>query len=405
MENKFDPAESLKENQSSDTHTQDSNDQGDISISDGDIFKSIYKAQRDENKKVIKADGSGDVKTDAQKDSVSQPEKKKDVDENKGNNEKTKKLSDDQLKIIFIFIIILTVAIFLASVLFLFLGKYINDDSQQPVTDNSVQEDLNKSIVLSSPFNYTQTYNCEFPEGIQEKYKDLYAQNSDFVGWLNVPGTSIDTPVYQTSNNTYYLKHDNYDAYNKYGVPFLDSSCGVKTLSRNSTIYGHNFDNKLIFDEIHNYQDLEYYKKYPVIEYNTLYNDYKWKVIAAFHTNGSSEGDNGYLFYYIASNMSDDHFMEFYDELMQRSYIHTGVDVEPQDKILTLSTCTYFFDRNGSLENARFVLVARLVREGESEDVDTSKATANENVRYPQLYYDVFGGTNPYKNASKWYAE
>ena len=98
-------------------------------------------------------------------------------------------------------------------------------------------------------------------------------------------------------------------------------------------------------------------------------------------------------------------FVKYYEELQQRSYIHTGVDVQPSDKIITLSTCTYFFDRNGSLENARFVVVARLVREGESETVDTSLATLNDNVRYPQLYYDVFGGTNPWRNASKWVPE
>ena len=103
--------------------------------------------------------------------------------------------------------------------------------------------------------------------------------------------------------------------------------------------------------------------------------------------------------------MNDDNFMSFIDEVDQRSYIHTAVDIQPTDKILTLSTCTYFFDRNGSLQNARCVLIARMVREGESEEVDVASATQNENPRYPQLYYDVFGGENPYVNAEKWRPE
>ena len=94
--------------------------------------------------------------------------------------------------------------------------------------------------------------------------------------------------------------------------------------------------------------------------------------------------------------------MEFYDELQQRSYIHTGVDVQPTDKLLTLSTCTYFFDTNGAIRNARFAVIARLVRDGESEEIDESLVKKNENVRYPQLYYTAFGGTNPWVNASKW---
>ena len=102
--------------------------------------------------------------------------------------------------------------------------------------------------------------------------------------------------------------------------------------------------------------------------------------------------------------MSDQCLLDFVDEVEQRSFIKTGVDVQGTDKLLTLSTCTYYFDRNGALQDARCAVVARLVRDGESEEVDTSKATKNENPRMPQLYYDVFGGTNPYKNASKWEA-
>lgn len=305
---------------------------------------------------------------------------------------------------LFIFLIIITAAVLTASCAKLFMGLVPEDNN--PVYsegENVIGENI-ISASLSSPFVLTQPEFTQYPEGIQEKYKALYAQNQDFVGWLTIPGTSVDTPVYQTGNNSYYLKHDNYDAYTKYGIPFLDMYCGVESLSRNTTIYGHNFDDDLIFDDLHKYQDVEFFKENPIIEFNTLYKDYKWKIIAAFHTNGSADGDNGYLFYYIAAHMGNKNFMEFYDELQQRSYIHTGVDVIETDKILTLSTCTYFFDRNGSLENARFAVVARLVRDGESEEIDPTLAKANDNVRYPQLYYTVFGGTNPYRNASKWEA-
>ena len=317
------------------------------------------------------------------------------------NNEKNPE--DKKFNTVFIILIILAVALAAASVLYLLFGEKKNDESPENTQVSAPAENI-LSASLTSPFIFEQPEFTEYPEGIQEKYKALYAQNQDFVGWLTVPGTSVDTPVYQASNNSYYLKHDNYDAYTKYGIPFLDMYSGVKELSRNSTIYGHNFDDGLIFDELHNYQDVEFFKQYPIIEYNTLYKDYKWKIIAAFHTNGSADGDNGYLFYYIAANMGNQNFMEFYDELQQRSYIHTGVDVIETDKILTLSTCTYFFDRNGALENARFVVVARLVRDGESEEINPELAVQNENVRYPQLYYTVFGGTNPYRNASKWEA-
>lgn len=354
------------------------------------IFSSVYREQKtNAEEKAIQEQMNADAQLKAEPKAapVITPE---------ANDDKDKKF-----KTIFIIAIILTVVIFAASCIYLIFGGK-NDDSSDKI---EVDPENTVSASLSSPFTYQRLYGVDFPKGIQDKYKLLYAQNQDFVGWLTVPNTSIDMPVYKCSNNSYYLKHDNYDTYTKYGTLFMDMYNNPQSLTRNTTVYGHNFDNKLIFDELHNYQDPEFFKQTPVIEFNTLYKDYKWKVIAAFHTNGESAGDNGYLFYYIASSFGNNSFMKFYDELQQRSYIHTGVDVQPTDKVLTLSTCTYFFDRNGALENARFVVIARLVRDGESEEVDTSKVTVNDNVRYPQLYFDVFGGTNPWRNSTKWVPE
>lgn len=349
-----------------------------------DLFGDIYREKRME---------------DAQKITENQTEPQEPVKTVSPDNDN--KNNDKKFKFIFILLIIITVVLFLASGIYLLFSSDKNEDPQK--SDDPQENTVSAS--LTSPFDYQRLYGIDFPQGIQDKYKLLYAQNQDFAGWLTIPNTSIDMPVYQDSNNSYYLKHDNYDTYTKYGTLFMDMYNDPLNLTRNTTIYGHNFDNKLLFDELHNYQDPEFFKQSPVIEFNTLYKDYKWKVIAAFHTNGESEGDNNYLFYYIASSFGNNSFMKYYDEIQQRSYIHTGVDVQPTDKVLTLSTCTYFFDRNGALENARFVVVARLVRDGESEEVDVNKVTVNDNVRYPQLYFDVFGGTNPWRNASKWVPE
>ena len=110
-----------------------------------------------------------------------------------------------------------------------------------------------------------------------------------------------------------------------------------------------------------------------MIEYNTLYADYQWKVYAVFLTNSKAEHDNGYIFNYIFTNLSsDDKFKEYISEIDQRKLYSTGVDIRPDDKILTLSTCNYDWDEQ------RLVVVARLVREGEDASVDTSLAKKNE---------------------------
>ena len=313
-------------------------------------------------------------------------------------------------KAAFWIIVSVTFVIIAAFAIYLF---FFHDENIQPaVPTKTVRvENVNMydpSTAMSSL--KAKTASVEYPQGIQEKFKAIYAADQHFVGWVSVPNTSIDAAVYQTDNNNEYLKHDLWGRWSRYGTVFLDAYCGVKDLSRNTVIYGHNFDDDqdkefddYIFGDIHKYLDVEFYKKTPVIEFDTLYRDCKWKVIGCFLSNGSKEGDNGYVFYYIASDMNNDNFMSFISNLKQRSYINTTVDVQPDDKILTLSTCTYEFDKKGGLHDSRCVLIARLVRDGESESVDVSGASQNDNPRLPQVYYNVYGGSNPFRDAEKWY--
>ena len=240
-----------------------------------------------------------------------------------------------------------------------------------------------------------------FPATIQLKYAKLYGENQDFVGYLSAEGIGLNLPVVQTTNDEIYLNKNFYGSTTKYGCPFVThlNNISYNHLDMNTVIFGHHMNNGTIFGALDKYKTLAGYKTAPVITFNTLYKDYQWKVIGAFITNGYPKGDNGYIFPYYFTNLSSASKMSAYlSELAQRSLYDTGVDVLPTDKLLTLSTCAHEFD------DARFVVVARLVREGERTDVDTSKAVVNSNPRYPQAYYDKKGKTNPFKNANRWIA-
>ena len=75
---------------------------------------------------------------------------------------------------------------------------------------------------------------------------------------------------------------------------------------------------------------------------------------------------------------------------MDRSLFYTDVDLEYGDELLTLSTCYYPF---GKEVDTRFVLFARRVREGESAEVDTSKAYINDDPLYFDYWYQLYGGS------------
>ena len=56
---------------------------------------------------------------------------------------------------------------------------------------------------------------------------------------------------------------------------------------------------------------------------------------------------------------SEEAFLSFIDAVKQRSYYDTGVAVKGDDRIITLSTCTYPTG-NPSVDDARLVVMGRL---------------------------------------------
>lgn len=250
----------------------------------------------------------------------------------------------------------------------------------------------------------------DFPEGMNIRWAKLYAQNQDLIGWLHIDNTNIDTAVMHKPSDKdiddssdfedYYLRRSFYKNYDKYGVPYLDRFNTGKKLDRNNTIYGHNMTDGLSFAQLEKYYTIEGFAQSPIIEYSTLFEDYHFFVYAAFITNGYPSGDNGYLFNYNAAKFSTNaSFEKFIEAIDERKLYDTGVDINKDDKLLILSTCSYEIEKN---QMGRLAVVGRLVREGESLSIDTSKAVENENIRYPQIWYDEHGLTNPYKNAYQW---
>lgn len=240
-----------------------------------------------------------------------------------------------------------------------------------------------------------------FPEGLQLEYAKLYGENQDFVGFLRADGIEMSLPIVQTSNDDYYLKKDFHKRNTKYGTPFVTHLNTISEekfgLDTNTVIFGHHMNDGSVFGILDEYKTIEGFKAAPVITFDTMYHDYQWKVIAAFVTNAEEADDNGYVFkYYFTDLSTEERFSAYLNALNERSLYNTGVDVLPTDKILTLSTCSHEF------ENARFVVVARMVRNGEVPEVDVSRATVNSNPRYPQAYYDKKKQDNPYKDAYRW---
>lgn len=321
-----------------------------------------------------------------------------------GKKKPAKKSSGDTArKVVFIIAIITIIGCLLVLGKLYFFDPYMatrNESTAQNdiiketyLTGSKAESDMRKQLQEEFP-------GVEFPPSMLIKYGRLYAANQDLAGWINIPAFGIDMPLAQGKDNSEYLKKDIYKKWTQYGVPFIDYRNNTYFLDRNTVVYGHNmrYSDK-IFGMLEDYKTVDGFKRAPVIKCNTIYDDYTWKVYAVFITNSAAKDDNGYVFNYTFTNLTNEKFESYIKEVDKRALYKTGVDMLPTDSILTLSTCCYDFD------SAKLVVVARLLRDGESADVDTSKASANPNPKYPQAWYNSNNKTNPYAGDAKWYVD
>ncbi len=223
--------------------------------------------------------------------------------------------------------------------------------------------------------------------------EEMLAINPDYVGYVSIPGR-VNEAVVQGQDNDYYLKKNIYDQTRSCGTVFADYRNVVSDYadlqSDNIILYGHNQKDGTMFGELDYYKwDYKYWLQNPFIYFDNRYEQSVYVIIASFVINTEPEHDNGYVFdYQNYIKFSDSYpFETFIKEIDDRSHFHTGIDVNENDKFLTLSTCSYEW------EPSRHVIIGRKLRSGETtENIDLSGFEVNSNPKWPAVYYKYNGG-------------
>lgn len=267
-------------------------------------------------------------------------------------------------------------------------GYLINELIIQPFLNDQITSEIH-AIAYGNE-------NEDDPNKPAQDWDALKKINKEIVAWITIDGTKIDYPVLEhkgdTEYNQYYLNRTYKKDWSGFGSIFVDYRSKKSVKSKNVILHGHNIRDGSMFHSLVDYGDLKgnlnYYKKHPVIEFNTPEGDQKYKIISVFKTNVLY--DHGYFFNYMQGSFhSDAEFMNFVYNCRVRSLINCPVMVNEDDQLLTLSTCSYEFT------NWRTVVVARKLREGENDKVNIELATLNSKPLFPEVYYNRYGGTRP----------
>lgn len=287
-------------------------------------------------------------------------------------------------------------------------NEQTNVEETDPNTVTEASESETTTPMVMAPEEETEsetTTEALPPLPVMEKYdtEEWYQKNNDMIGWIQIDGTPIDFPVLQCEDNKYYLTRDFDRNEVKQGAIFADYKCTFTTRTRpaNTILYGHNMITGPSFAKVTTYcpwysdysrknMNINQYLTAPTIRFDTIWEEGTYKVFAAMYVNTQEKHGEVFKYYKQRTIESSAEFYTYITKIMDRSLFYTDVDLEYGDELLTLSTCYYPF---GKEVDTRFVLFARRVREGESAEVDTSKAYINEDPLYFDYWYQVYGGS------------
>lgn len=190
-------------------------------------------------------------------------------------------------------------------------------------------------------------------EDVLAKYRELYLQNEDMVGWISIAGTNIDYPVMQTPHKpNYYLKRNFKKAYSDLGTPYIQENCDLAD-GDNLIIYGHNIKGGRMFGALEDYRSERFYEEHKTIRFDTLTQQSEYEIVTVFKTVAYSA--EGYRYYDFVGGESEEDFDNYITKCKELALYDTGVSAAYGDRLITLSTCEY------SAQNGRLVVVAKKV--------------------------------------------
>ena len=249
---------------------------------------------------------------------------------------------------------------------------------------------------------------------VQAWAKELIKRNSDVIGWIKIPGfvnengdEYINFPVLQRTYqgsindaNEYYLRHDIDGNYYESGSIFADCLVPVdeKGQPDNIVIYGHHMRRLgTSFTHLAEYKEgVDFLKKHPVIEFNTVYDvNEKYVIIACFVAAAEDNQDDIPIFDYWRYRMFDEEdysFDKWIDNVNKESWYSCDVKCTEDDDYITLSTCS------NEVADMRWVIVAKKMTANDNLDliVKSYKDRPDSEIYFPRVWRNVWGNNRKY---------
>lgn len=238
-------------------------------------------------------------------------------------------------------------------------GHYIEEEAFQEQTEeeNDVAQEAEPDETASETDAQTEEP-AKLPDILPE-YEEIYAENNDLVGWLQIEDTVINYPVLQSDSeedSQFYLTHSFAKKKDKNGSLFMDYRNDFLDRDTNIIIYGHNMKSGAMFGTLKKYLDHGYLEKHKTVRFDTIYERGTYEVIGAFLSEVSYQDAYTFRYYNFLNADNESEFEAFRVNVMQLDALKKGtLDAKYGDQLLTLSTCSSYTE-----EGRMFIIAKRI---------------------------------------------
>lgn len=229
----------------------------------------------------------------------------------------------------FLFVIALAVFLFSAYKLYAIYAEYRKGEKEyEEVMENAITQDV------------IADENGETEEVIfSVDFKKLKATNKEVVAWVRFDNpVQISYPVLQGKDNAKYLNTTFEGKQNSAGAIFMDVANKNDFSNKNTILYGHNMKNRSMFGGLREYKQKAFYEENP---YFYIYTpdgmEHKYQIFAVAIVEDTAVN-------YQKSFGNEQEFSTFLNQVQKKALYGTGVQVNSDSQVLTLSTCTNVTD-------------------------------------------------------------
>ncbi|GGE30599.1 class B sortase, LPKTxAVK-specific [Streptococcus himalayensis] len=227
--------------------------------------------------------------------------------------------------------LILSILVFLAALGFFVWKTFLSGPETTTTTPTANQTTTNAA---AKPYTVSQ----EEKDYLNQRFEPLVQTNAETIAYVYAPGTNLDEPVVQGTDNATYLDKTFDGGYEPFmGTVFMDTDNKKDFSDRLTWLFGHArgslVPDSRMFNDVNFYSDQTYFNEHPYVVVETPERKFYYEAVAMVIVPENTA-------FYRTSFDSDEDFQNQLQNVYDLAGIKKpNVKVNAKDHYLVLSTC------------------------------------------------------------------